>query len=70
VGGLFVARLFSGPLIPAQLPDRTGGAAGRRRPGRSRSQTAVEGLFATQDADLIVPDAFGHSRVYEGCSAG
>jgi nucleotide-binding universal stress UspA family protein len=35
--------------------------------------TAVEALFAsldTQDADLIVAGAFGHSRLYQGCSAG
>ncbi len=35
--------------------------------------TAVEALFAsldTQDADLIVAGAFGHSRVYEGLFGG
>jgi nucleotide-binding universal stress UspA family protein len=35
--------------------------------------TAVEALFAnldTQDADLIVAGAFGHSRIYEGLFGG
>jgi nucleotide-binding universal stress UspA family protein len=35
--------------------------------------TAIEALFAsldTQDADLIVAGAFGHSRVYEGLFGG
>ena len=35
--------------------------------------TAVEALFAsldTQDADLIVAGAFGHSRLYEGLFGG
>jgi hypothetical protein len=35
--------------------------------------TAVEALFAsldTQDADLIVAGAFGHSRSYEGLFGG
>jgi nucleotide-binding universal stress UspA family protein len=35
--------------------------------------TAVEALFAsldTQDADLVVAGAFGHSRVYEGLFGG
>ena len=35
--------------------------------------TAIEALFAsldTQDADLIVAGAFGHSRLYEGLFGG
>jgi nucleotide-binding universal stress UspA family protein len=35
--------------------------------------TAIEALFAsldTQDADLIVAGAFGHSRIYEGLFGG
>jgi hypothetical protein len=35
--------------------------------------TAVEARFAnldTQEADLIVARAFGHSRLTKGCSAG
>jgi nucleotide-binding universal stress UspA family protein len=49
--------------VPAQISDWT----------NTGDLTAVEALFAsldTQDADLIVAGAFGHSRFYEGLFGG
>ena len=49
--------------VPAQISDWT----------NAGDLTAVEALFAsldTQDADLIVAGAFGHSRLYEGLFGG
>ena len=71
-------------LRPSQRPARLGRHAGRasRGPRRLRAisdwtntgdLTAIEALFAsldTQDADLIVAGAFGHSRLYEGLFGG
>ena len=72
-------------LVTAERLAQVGRDAGRSpggapRQGRAylgvdeyRDLSAVEALFAsldTQDADLIVAGAFGHSRLYEGLFGG
>ena len=71
-------------LVAPERPARLGGDADRASRGAWRGGdisdwtntgdlSAIEALFAsldTQDADLIVAGAFGHSRLYEGLFGG